>query len=441
MATRTGLAALAAAALVLVVLLVLANRVIPNVLQERVDTQLEVRAELAPILVAVADRLAISELSGSVEGARVARDGTLVELGQLPAEPLPPVVRTGFSTASADGQRWRLLAFEVVDVPRPGDEAIVQLVAPLGDVDAQIRDLRQRLAATGIVVTLLAGLLGYLLGRRATRSLSDLRTDADALDVDDPTTWQVRDRYGSPEVDDVAGALNTSLASLAGESERRTAALEAARAFASSATHELRTPLQSALTNLDIARSPRADDSSRGESVDLAHRQLQRMAAGLAAVRALADAEFADWSWFVPTDLAEVVDEAVADERRRDGAAIEVVVDDAAWMPLWRDGVRLAIGNVIRNSIDHAGTGGGEPTVTIRVSGAIVTVDDDGAGIAEEDRERLLSRFAKGSGSRGSGLGLAIAKEVAVAHGGDLEIADSPTGGARVMLRFAQPPG
>lgn len=440
-ATRTGLAALAAAVVVLLALLGLASQVVPIVLQDRVDAQLEERAELAPILVAVADRLATSELSGTIEGARVALEGQLIELGQLPDESLPPVIRTGFSTATADGERWRLLALEVVDVPRPGDQAIVQLVAPLGDVDAQARELRRRLAATGLVVTLLAGLLGYLLGRRATRSLSDLRADADALDVDDPATWQVRDDYGAPEVDDVAGALNTSLSSLAGESERRTAALDAARAFASSATHELRTPLQSALTNLDIARSPLADDDARTESVELAHRQLQRMATGLAAVRALADAEFADLSWFVPIELSEVVDEAIADERRREGATIDVTADDAAPIPLWRDGVRLAVGNVVRNAIDHGAGDGDEVAIAIRIVGATVTIDDDGPGIPEAERERLLDRFEKGSASRGSGLGLAIAKQVAVAHGGAVAITDSPSGGARVTLRFAQPPG
>ncbi len=440
-ATRTGLSALAAAALVLVVLLALASQVLPAVLQDRVDAQLEERAELAPILVAVADRLATSELSGAVEGARVARDGSVIELGQLPDEPLPPVVRVGFSTASADGERWRLLALEVVDVPRPGDEALVQLVASLGDVDAQARDLRRRLAATGLVIMVLAGLLGYWLGRRATRSLSDLRTDADALDVDDPATWQVRDGYGAPEVDDVAGALNTSLSSLAEQSERRTAALEAARAFASSATHELRTPLQSALTNLDIARSPLADDEGRTESVELAHRQLQRMAAGLAAVRALADAEFADLSWFVPIDLSDVVDEAIADERRREGVEIEVIVEQAATIPLWRDGVRLAIGNVVRNAIDHGRVDGRDVSISVRVAGATVAVDDDGPGIPMAERERLLDRFEKGSASRGSGLGLAIAKQVAVAHGGSVEIGDAAAGGASVTLRFGQPPG
>ena len=290
----------------------------------------------------------------------------------------------------------------MVDVPRPGDAALVQLVAPLGDVDAQTRDLRRRLAATGIVVTLLAGVLGYLLGRRATRSLSDLRSDADALDVDDPATWQVRDAYGAPEVDDVAGALNRSLSSLADESEQRSAALEAARAFASSATHELRTPLQSSLTNLDIARSPLADEAGRAASVELAHRQLQRMAAGLAAVRALADAEFADLSWFVPTDLSEVVDEAVADERRREGTAIEVTVDGCATIPLWRDGARLAIGNVVRNAIDHAGIdGGGRVAVTIRVDGATVTIDDDGPGIPRERSGTSALAVREGFGESG----------------------------------------
>jgi two-component system sensor histidine kinase PrrB len=439
LATRTGLAALIASTVSLLLIGVVFNRTLPRVLQDRVDQQLDDRASTAPILAAVAERLASSELSGTVDGARVFRDGALVELGRLPGDPLPPVDRPGFTTVSADGERWRLLTIDVDDVPRPGDEALVQLVAPLGDVDARSDELRRRALLIGLITVALAGSIGYLLGRRASRPLSALRDDADRWDDRDPATWAVAEEYGSPEVDDVAGALNTSLSRLGEESGRRETALDAARAFAASATHELRTPLQSALTNVDIARSPLVDAAGRGEAIDLAHLQLQRLASGLAAVRALADAEFAQPSWFVPLDLAALVASVVDDEARRSGIEIEYEPpSETVVVTAWEDGARLAISNLIRNALVHGGgdDGSDDGPVRVAVDGASVVVDDSGPGIPVTDRDRVVRRFERGSTSSGSGLGLAIAHQVALAHGGGLAIGRSPVGGARVTIAF-----
>src|SRR4029078_6545418 len=74
----------------------------------------------------------------------------------------------------------------------------------------------------------------------------------------------------------------------------------------------------------------------------------------LAAVRTLADAEFADRSWFDTIDLADVADAAVADERRRaPNAVIEIDSTPPTTMVAWRDGVLLAIANVVRNALIH----------------------------------------------------------------------------------------
>jgi two-component system sensor histidine kinase PrrB len=240
------------------------------------------------------------------------------------------------------------------------------------------------------------------------------------------------------EVDDVAATLNENLERLADETQRRGAALDAARAFAAAATHELRTPLQSALINLDIARSGRIDEAGRTEVLGLASEQLQRMAASLSAVRALADSEFADESWFHEVDLADIADAAVADERRRSpDAVIEIEPSPPTTVTAWRDGVYLGIANILRNALVHgAPAEGAAHRVVVSIAGATVTVDDNGPGVPEADRQRVLERFERGSGS-GSGLGLAIARQVAIAHGGSVTIEQSPLGGARVVLSLA----
>jgi signal transduction histidine kinase len=69
--------------------------------------------------------------------------------------------------------------------------------------------------------------------------------------------------------------------------------------------------------------------------------------------------------------------------------------------------------------------------------GAVV-VTDRGAGVPREDRERIFERFWRGRSVKtpGADLGLAIVAEIAKAHGGAIEVGDSPGGGAAFTLRF-----
>ena len=143
-----------------------------------------------------------------------------------------------------------------------------------------------------------------------------------------------------------------TLGRLAEETERRGAALESARAFASSATHELRVPLQSVMTNLNLAGDERVPAEERAEVLELATAQLRRMAAALTAVRALAETEFADPSWFEPVDVVEVVDAAVAEERAGRDLPIDIVAEAGPTeLVVWPDGVRLAVANLVRNAL------------------------------------------------------------------------------------------
>ena len=163
LSTRTGLAAFAAAFLTLAAIATVFQGVSSRILLDRVDATLRARAETAPILAAIAERLARSELSGTVDGARIRADGRTTEVGQLPTEALPDDIEPGWSTVGADGQPWRLYTIEVTDVPRVGDEALVQLAAPLGQTEAATRRLRRRSLFIGFLTALGAGLVGYLL--------------------------------------------------------------------------------------------------------------------------------------------------------------------------------------------------------------------------------------------------------------------------------------
>jgi signal transduction histidine kinase len=71
----------------------------------------------------------------------------------------------------------------------------------------------------------------------------------------------------------------------------------------------------------------------------------------------------------------------------------------------------------------------------------VLTVDDDGPGVPEEERARIFDRFARLTGGArrgdgGAGLGLALVRQHVLAHGGSIEVGDAPSGGARFVVRL-----
>lgn len=445
LSTRTGLAALGASVVAIALLANVVTTRVEVALRDRVDEVLVTRAESsAAVLVAVGDRIAVSELNAVIGSARIAFDdgsggSRIVEVGPQPPGDLPAVAGSGLRTVDVGDESWRLFAVTVDDVPDVGDRAIVEFAEPLGAVQERIRETRRRLLVAGLLAAIGAGALGWLAGRRAARPLTRLQHDVAALRSDGRDRLTVADDYGTPEVDDVAAALNETLGDLDAAREQREAALAAAREFAAAATHELRTPLQSAMTNLDVALI--AD--TPGESVASARGELSRMASSLAAVQALSQADLARPEWFELLDLAtlgDLVDEVTS------RSSVELVVEPAPpgspSYRIWPDGARLALDNVVRNAVTHGRGADGAAArvvVTVGVEGdvAVLTVDDDGPGISQADRARVVSAFERGSTNvPGSGLGLAVAERVARAHGGTLSLGSSPLGGTRVRIEL-----
>lgn len=448
--TRTAIAAGLAAAASLAVLGVLFRDRMYTVLRERVDHQLEDRAATAPILAAVGDRLAVSELGATVEGARIVLGASgeqrTVEIGALPDDPLPAVAGPGWASARADGQAWRLYTVEVTDVPEVGDHTLVQLVAPLGDVDALARAQRRQLLLLALATVGASAAVGYGFGALATRPLAKLRQHATSMGAGHPEDWRIPSTYGADEVDDVAAVLNDGLDRLAAASRRREEALESSRSFAAAATHELRTPLTGAITNLDLAVHPDATPEQHDQALADARVQLRRVRATLTALRELSDADLADPAWFAEVDLADQVAVLVeAEGRRHPDVRFEIVAPPGeCTVQAWPDGMRVALSNLLRNALLHGRPATGDHTVRVTVecggAEAVVHVDDNGPGIDPGDAERLVQRFERGEGSSGTGLGLALVQQIAQLHRGRLLLGSSPLGGMRATLALQRRP-
>jgi two-component system osmolarity sensor histidine kinase EnvZ len=195
-------------------------------------------------------------------------------------------------------------------------------------------------------------------------------------------------------------------------------------------SHDLRTPLTR--MRLGLAVLPRGP----GQEEDLAAltgdvEEMERM---VAAYLAFARGEGGEAP--KPADLSEIVRD-VARKARRDGAEVAVEAPGSLVLPLRADALRRCLANLLDNARKHARRIAVKVAEVPRESGAWaqVTVDDDGPGIPEPQREAAFRPFATLS-SGGTGLGLAIARDIARAHGGDIVLEDSPLGGLRARVRL-----
>ena len=247
-------------------------------------------------------------------------------------------------------------------------------------------------------------------------------------------------RGGSPELGALAEALDELGQALQARDDDIELRLEIVRELGAVVAHEVRNPLQSITMLSDIvAHSDDADERARvlkdiqaelGGIEQVIHR-LVAADGELHLVRR--DQRIGDIARRVLKILGPTATAAgVTLELRAE--PIRGVVDG----PL----LRRAVENVVHNAVAvMTERGGSRVQVTVEAAGAgcLVSVDDDGPGVPEGDRERI---FESGWTARtgGTGLGLPLARKVAEAHGGTLTAQSSSLGGARFELRLPGTP-
>jgi two-component system, OmpR family, osmolarity sensor histidine kinase EnvZ len=191
-------------------------------------------------------------------------------------------------------------------------------------------------------------------------------------------------------------------------------------------SHDLRTPL----TRLRLAlamlpRTPELEQDVAEMTTDV--EEMDRMIAGYLAFARGEGTEQAE-----PVNLALLLDDIAAGARRA-GTWLDLNVPAELTLRLRADAVKRAITNLVDNARRHAHHVVLEAVAQGR--SVLVTVDDDGPGIAADRRESVFRPFESDSAG-GTGLGLTIARDIVHAHGGEIMLADSPLGGLRARIRL-----
>jgi two-component system phosphate regulon sensor histidine kinase PhoR len=211
--------------------------------------------------------------------------------------------------------------------------------------------------------------------------------------------------------------------------------------FTAAVSHELRTPLARLMSLLETATLPGEDPAAL---VDSAKREVEEIGGLIDDVLFLSELETGrEVVALGATPVRDTAEEVVAAQREsaeRADVALLVDVPDDLEIPLRPRMLRVVLENLITNAIRYAGPGARCRVSAERRDGAVVlTVADDGQGVADEDLPRLFERFYRADrarSSRGTGLGLSIVKHVVTAAGGTVEASGSPGGGLTVRSRF-----
>jgi two-component system sensor histidine kinase MprB len=364
--------------------------------------------------------------------------GGQVTLAAQVVTPLPvskaiiALARTGkgkftFDTSYGGGD-VRVLAAGI----KPG--LAVEIDRPLSELDSTLSELRLILlvvAASGIA---LAALLGWFVARTTLAPVRRLTAAAEHVAATNDLAARIDDTRRD-ELGSLARSFNAMLGALDGTIRALDESARAQRQLVADASHELRTPVTSLRTNIEILQ--RSDDLAPAERTRLIADVVEQLEELSALVG----------------DLIELARDDQQVEPLEEVRLDILVAEAIEWAKLHSPNVRFdvdleetvisgvpsrigrAVNNLLDNAVKFAGT---DAPIEVRLHDGELAIRDHGPGIDPDDLPHIFDRFFRGSRSRalpGSGLGLAIVRQVAERHAGSVSAGPAPGGGTIVRLR------
>lgn len=294
----------------------------------------------------------------------------------------------------------------------------------------------------------LLGLMPVL--RRTLKPLSKLvdtvgKVDAGRLSI------RVPEGQGQEEIDRLSSSFNDMLRGLEQSFRAEREAKERMRRFVADASHELRTPMTSIHGFLEVLLRGAANDAEQLEKALVSmHGETKRINKLVEDLLLLAKLDRAPEIALSKRDLAGLLLEMEPQLRLLAGGR-EVEIRAADGCECWIDGDRMkqVVLNLFQNAVQHTAAEGGRIRIGLSREGesAVLSIADNGPGIAEEHLPRIFDRFYRVDTSRsrkagGSGLGLAISMSIVQSFGGTIHAASEPGQGAefRIVLPLAEDP-
>ena len=383
------------------------------------------RAVPNPLPVSGSQVVQVVDVSGAVVSASVSADR------------LTPLLRPPELARALGGERiaipgsraglsGTMRAIAVKAGPASASQSIIVAV-PVDDVEQSQRVLRNTLLLAYPPLVVIMALIAWRVIGSTLRPVETLRSGAARISGSDQDE-RLTVPQSADEIRALALTLNDMLDRLAASRGRQ-------RAFVADAAHELRSPLTSMRTQLEVA-------ARMGEGGDLTHDLLvdvSRLSTLVEDLLLLARAGSDTFRPPVrePVEVRALLVEA-ADRYADARVPVSVANGPTAYATVNSDELRRVLANLIDNAVRHASS---SVVLAVRAEGggAVLTVVDDGPGIPADERERVFERFARLDDARdrdagGTGLGLAIVRELLRRSDGSISLRDNPSGSGLIAV-------
>lgn len=417
-------------ALVLVLDQSLTSTVISNSKQRALDVAAQISAGGLKAAVPVMNNtprdgllVQVTNSAGSVLLASAAIEGE-VSLIDLRAAATKLQSETRF--VSIDSTRY---AVSVHEVPGTLEAAWVIVAQSLGPTDSTVNTVRLIVLFTSPLLVLSVALFAWGASGQALRSVGAIRSQVESIGHA-KLSQRVPVPISKDEIADLARTMNIML-------ERLEVSVDAQKRFVADVSHELRSPLASIKTTLEVAA--RIDrNSGWNKTFKILNQEANRMSLLVDDLLLLAKADAGQLTpKLVEIDLDDLLAHELENFRATSNLKLSQVTE-----PVKALGDSLKISQAVRNLLDNASRFGKQQVwVSLKAAGANVeiSIEDDGPGIALENQLTAIERFVRLDKHRsrddgGSGLGLAIASEIMASHNGSLRLGNSAHGGLCATL-------
>jgi two-component system, OmpR family, sensor kinase len=303
--------------------------------------------------------------------------------------------------------------------------AVIQILTSLQSYESAMGRLGRLLAAGTLLVTAIALVTGAALSHTALKPINNITLTAQRINRARDLDRRIPTSGPRDEIRSLTDTVNEML-------DRIQAMFDRQRQFMADVSHELRTPLTTIRGEVDLIRRTGRVDSEGLEAVSDEAERMSRLVSDLLLLARDGREVTIERA---PVEMESLLLEVLRQGKRLvdGGRALALGHLDTCLVLGDRDRLKQLVLNLVQNALTHTPPGS-HVVLSLHADGnaALVSVADDGPGIAPEALDRVFERFYRADKSRsrsngGTGLGLAIVEWIATAHGGSVSV-DSTVG-------------